>query len=47
MYSGRFPCNVGGTATTQYVMLTKNQDAPMEEIKPGEFNQPNRLPQVA
>ncbi|KAG1360759.1 cell number regulator 6 [Cocos nucifera] len=32
--------------TRQYVKLTKDQDAPMEEIQPGELNQPIRVPQL-
>ncbi|KAL5718240.1 Cell number regulator 6 [Ranunculus cassubicifolius] len=30
----------------RYVKLTKDQDAPMEEIKPGELNQPVEVPQL-
>ena len=31
---------------SRYVKLTKDQDSPMEEIRPGELNQPVRVPQV-
>lgn len=31
---------------SRYVKLTKDQDAPLEEIRPGELNQPVRVPQV-
>lgn len=34
----------GGTSS--YVKLTKEQDAPLEEIQPGELNQPVRVPQL-
>nr|CAD1820696.1 unnamed protein product [Ananas comosus var. bracteatus] len=33
-------------AATSYVKLTKDQDAPMEEIRPGELNQPVRVPEL-
>lgn len=32
---------------SSYVKLTKDQDAPAEEIRPGELNQPMRVPQVS
>ncbi|RRT48440.1 hypothetical protein B296_00053086 [Ensete ventricosum] len=35
------------TATSRYVRLNKIHDAPMEEIRPGELNQPIRVPQVS
>ncbi|KAL6007793.1 hypothetical protein ACLOJK_033295 [Asimina triloba] len=31
--------------TSRYVKLTKDHDAPMEEIRPGELNQPVHVPQ--
>ncbi|THU44969.1 hypothetical protein C4D60_Mb02t12960 [Musa balbisiana] len=31
---------------SRYVKLTKDQDAPIEEIRPGELNQPVRVPQL-
>lgn len=31
---------------SRYVKLTKDQDTPMEEIRPGELNQPVRVPQL-
>ncbi|KAG6504081.1 hypothetical protein ZIOFF_036409 [Zingiber officinale] len=31
---------------SRYVKLNKDQDAPLEEIRPGELNQPVRVPQV-
>ncbi|KAF5197436.1 Cell number regulator [Thalictrum thalictroides] len=31
---------------SRYVKLTKDQDGPMEEIKPGELNQPMEVPQL-
>ncbi|KAJ8511661.1 hypothetical protein OPV22_002095 [Ensete ventricosum] len=34
------------TATSRYVRLNKIHDAPMEEIRPGELNQPIRVPQL-
>lgn len=34
-----------GAAPSRYVKLTKDQ-APLEEIKPGELNQPIEVPQV-
>lgn len=34
------------TAASRYVKLTKEQDAPAEEIRPGELNQPVDVPQV-
>ncbi|KAJ6807455.1 cell number regulator 6-like [Iris pallida] len=34
------------TEGSRYVKLTKDQDAPMEEIRPGELNQPVRVPQL-
>lgn len=34
------------TVTSRYVKLTKDQDAPVEEIRPGELNQPVEVPQV-
>ncbi|RWR86694.1 cell number regulator 6 [Cinnamomum micranthum f. kanehirae] len=34
------------TATSHYVKLTKDHDAPMEEIRPGELNQPIHVPQL-
>lgn len=34
-----------GTAQSRYVKLTKDQ-APLEDIKPGELNQPIEVPQV-
>lgn len=34
------------TASSRYVKLNKIHDAPMEEIRPGELNQPIRVPQV-
>lgn len=33
-------------AASRYVKLTKEQDAPTEEIRPGELNQPVEVPQV-
>ncbi|XP_072985867.1 cell number regulator 6-like [Typha latifolia] len=35
-----------GTAASRYVKLGKDQDAPAEEIRPGELNQPVRVPQL-
>lgn len=37
----------GVSSNSRYVKLTKDQDAPMEEIRPGELNQPVRVPQVS
>lgn len=34
------------TAASRYVKLSKEQDAPAEEIRPGELNQPVDVPQV-
>lgn len=34
------------TVPSRYVKLTKDQDVPLEEIRPGELNQPVRVPQV-
>ncbi|XXG77877.1 hypothetical protein AAC387_Pa08g1940 [Persea americana] len=34
------------TATSHYVKLTKDHDEPMEEIRPGELNQPIHIPQL-
>lgn len=34
-----------GAAPSRYVKLTKDQ-APLEDIKPGELNQPIEVPQV-
>ncbi|XP_058104421.1 cell number regulator 6-like isoform X2 [Magnolia sinica] len=34
------------TTTSRYVKLTKDHDAPMEEIRPGELNQPVQVPQL-
>ncbi|KAJ3672550.1 hypothetical protein LUZ60_007271 [Juncus effusus] len=31
---------------SSYVKLTKDQDAPVEEIRPGELNQPMRVPEL-
>jgi hypothetical protein len=31
---------------SRYVKLTKDQDAPTEDIRPGELNQPVHVPQV-
>lgn len=35
-----------GTVSSRYVKLTKDQDAPAEDIRPGELNQPVQVPQV-
>ncbi|CAA7399737.1 unnamed protein product [Spirodela intermedia] len=35
------------TVTSRYVKLTKDHDAPAEEIRPGELNQPVEVPQLA
>ncbi|KAK1304777.1 Cell number regulator 6 [Acorus calamus] len=32
--------------TSRYVKLTKDQDAPLEDIRPGELNQPVQVPQL-
>jgi hypothetical protein len=32
---------------SRYVKLTKDQDAPAEDIRPGELNQPVHVPQVS
>ncbi|XP_077235404.1 PLAC8 family protein [Tasmannia lanceolata] len=34
------------TTNSRYVKLTKEQDAPMEDIRPGELNQPVQVPQL-
>ncbi|KAJ8470761.1 hypothetical protein OPV22_025104 [Ensete ventricosum] len=34
------------TVPSRYVKLTKDQDVPLEEIRPGELNQPVRVPQL-
>jgi hypothetical protein len=34
------------TSASRYVKLGKEQDAPVEDIRPGELNQPVRVPQV-
>lgn len=31
---------------SRYVKLSKTQNAPMEDIRPGELNQPVEVPQV-
>lgn len=41
---GRFQMG-DGAAPSRYVKLTKDQ-APLEDIKPGELNQPVEVPQV-
>ncbi|XP_020596696.1 cell number regulator 6-like [Phalaenopsis equestris] len=33
-------------AVSRYVKLTKEHDTPIEEIRPGELNQPVRVPQL-
>ncbi|RRT68262.1 hypothetical protein B296_00036099, partial [Ensete ventricosum] len=49
---GRVPVAAGSavmsdvTVPSRYVKLTKDQDVPLEEIRPGELNQPVRVPQV-
>ncbi|OVA15219.1 Uncharacterized protein family Cys-rich [Macleaya cordata] len=35
-----------GTVQSRYVKLTKDQDAPVEDIRPGELNQPVQVPQL-
>lgn len=35
-----------GSAQSRYVKLTKEQEAPTEDINPGELNQPIEVPQV-
>ncbi|KAL6589570.1 hypothetical protein ACP70R_050303 [Stipagrostis hirtigluma subsp. patula] len=45
----RSPDNGGGGDTShpfRYVKLTRDQDAPAEEIRPGELNQPVHVPQL-
>ena len=32
---------------SRYIKLTKDQDAPAEDIRPGELNQPVHVPQVS
>jgi hypothetical protein len=34
------------TSASRYVKLGKEQDAPVEDIRPGELNQPVHVPQV-
>jgi hypothetical protein len=34
------------TSASRYVKLGKEQDVPVEEIRPGELNQPVHVPQV-
>uniref|UniRef100_A0A453RQS0 Uncharacterized protein n=1 Tax=Aegilops tauschii subsp. strangulata TaxID=200361 RepID=A0A453RQS0_AEGTS len=40
-----FPSRGGGPPASRYVKLTKDQDAPGEDIRPGELNQPVHVPQ--
>lgn len=35
-----------GSAQSKYVKLNKEQEAPAEDITPGELNQPIQIPQV-
>ncbi|MQM21432.1 hypothetical protein Taro_054473 [Colocasia esculenta] len=35
------------TVSSRYVKLTKDHDAPVEEIRPGELNQPVQVPQLS
>jgi len=34
------------TSASRYVKLVKEQEAPVEDIRPGELNQPVHVPQV-